>query len=273
MLRCAIHLVMPSPRPRAHPIFLPKRTGQADEQEQLLLLQEAVRQSRDTGATSGLLGSGTDALQILQALTSADARRSDSAAAAVAAAAAAAVAAAETEDRDSDEDDDDEDEEDEEGEEREGLAGAEMSGEVQHIMARFKARAEAKAAAEEETETAAAGTEVDASPNEGGSSGDGGGSGGEAAASGDSVAAEGAPVQPDGHGAGDRGDDNRRESEEDDDNEYLMVRSGGDESKDEGDVVEEKGGEGAEGVVSDGKPAGKVCRVSLSSCACLSPPF
>lgn len=130
-------------------------------------------------------------------------------------------------------------------------------------MARFKARAEAKAAAAEDAETAAAGTEVEASPNERGGSGGGGGSG-DAAASGDTVPAEGAPVHPDGHGAGDRGDDDRRESEEDDDNEYLMVRGGGDESKDEGEVVGEKDGEGADGVVPDGKPAGEMCRVSFS---------
>lgn len=232
-----------------------------------------MRQSRgDAGAATGLLGSGTDALQILHVLTSTDARRSDSAAAA-AAAAAAAVVAAEAEVRDSDEDD--EEEEEEEGEDDGGrLSAAEMSGELQHIMARFKARAETKAGAEPEAEVgpeAEAGFDVSRAAQDGAGNVEAGAdcnangsSGGEAVVTDAAVVQEqmlsvrekGAGV--DGIEGG--GDDRRkREEEEEEDNEYLMVRGGQEESKEEGLVVEEKIGETADDAASGGssKPTGE----------------
>ena len=222
----------------------------AEEQEQLLILEEAVRQthgigrSSGAGAGSGILGSSAETLQIIQALTAADAHRAESAAAvAVAAAAEAAAAGADVRDSEDEvEDDDEDDDEDDEEEEEEGadprVSPASMSGEVRDIMARFKARAEAKAGG-----VATAGA-LAADAAEGGRQQDG------------------SPAIPQQGGERERekGDGRGTAAEiEDEHNDYLMVRGEGSgdgsgeddgdghdnhgESKEEGEQAEEKGSE------------------------------
>lgn len=219
-----------------------------------------MRQSRGGGSSGGsgsgsgagsgtggsnVLGRSAEALQILQALTSAEGNRAESAAAAVAAAATAGEG--EAGGRDS-----------EEGEETDPrLLAASMSGEVRDIMARFKARTEAKAAS---ASTGTAGAEAESAENstqkpeqeQGGEE-----RGSEAAAT-----AEGANEEEDEQHdylmvSGGGGDDNGDEDDGDDD--------GDDESKEEGSQAEEKEGSEPPGDAKSGAVGGEAVPVEAEA--------
>ncbi len=212
----------------------------AEEQEQLLLLQEAVRQSRSVGGAGGILGSSAEALQILQALTAGDAHRVGLSAG------PSGIAAAMDRDGDSEasnDDDDDEEEEEEEGEEEDEeadprLSGVESPSEVRDMMARFEARAEAMGARVSAGASSAQQQQQQQQQQQ----------------------EEEAMLAGSGRGGRENGMVNDEDEEEDSD--YLMVRGGAadggggvGESKEEGAEAEEKGGEGGDGDPSTSMPS------------------